>query len=384
MVGVEALAIIIGYLLGSIPFAYIAGRLIKGVDIRQVGGGNVGALNTMREIGTAAGLGVLVADIAKGALAVIIAQWLGVSLIFVFIAGFAAVLGHMWTVFLKFRGGIGAATTLGVLSYLVPVEFAISFAIMVLAILITSNFRLGMGVGLACLPLTIWGFGGAGSMIAYSLVLPIVSGLRAMPSIKRDITSSKESLIVDRKHKPWQSRRRIKPNVRRYQMSNTRENLQAAFAGESQANRKYLFFAEKADEEGYSQVARLFRAAAESETVHARNHLKAMDGIGSTEDNLQEAVDGERQEFTIMYPGFIEQAKAENNGEAEVSFDWANKVEKVHHSLYQQALADLQAGEQMKDEPYFVCQGCGYTVAGGAPERCPVCGAPKKMFKRVE
>ncbi len=124
-------------------------------------------------------------------------------------------------------------------------------------------------------------------------------------------------------------------------MSNTMENLQTAFAGESQANRKYLFFAEKADKEGHPQIARLFRAAAESETVHARNHLKSMGGIGSTKDNLQAAVAGEHYEFTQMYPGFIEQAKAENNNDAETSFDWANKVEKIHHHLYQKALEDF-------------------------------------------
>ena len=209
MIGVEALAIIIGYLLGSIPFAYIAGRLIKGVDIRQAGGGNVGALNVMREIGTAAGLGVLLADMAKGAVAVLIAQWLGLSTIFVFIAGFAAVVGHNWPVFLKFKGGMGAATTLGVLLALAPVQFAISFAIMVLVVLITSNFRLGMGAGLALLPLILWGFGEAGSLIAYSVALPIFTGLKAIPSMKRDIAraGNKKDLIIDRKYKPWQRRK---------------------------------------------------------------------------------------------------------------------------------------------------------------------------------
>ena len=167
-------------------------------------------------------------------------------------------------------------------------------------------------------------------------------------------------------------------------MSNTYENLQDAFAGESQANRRYLFFADKAEKEGHPQIARLFRAAAESETVHARNHLEVMGGIGSTRDNLEAAMKGEHYEFTQMYPAFIEQAKAENNNDAQIGFDLANKVEKIHHSLYQKALADLEAEEQMKDEPYFVCQGCGYTVAGEAPEKCPVCGAPRSMFKRVE
>jgi len=167
-------------------------------------------------------------------------------------------------------------------------------------------------------------------------------------------------------------------------MSNTLENLQTAFAGESQANRRYLFFAEKAEKEGYPRIARLFRAAAEAETVHARNHLETMGGIGTTKDNLQVAIKGELYEFTQMYPGFIEQAKAENNSAAQTGFDWANKVEKIHHGLYQKALEDLEARKEMKDEPYFVCQGCGYTVAGEAPEKCPVCGAPRSQFKRVE
>ena len=167
-------------------------------------------------------------------------------------------------------------------------------------------------------------------------------------------------------------------------MSNTQENLQSAFAGESQANRKYLFFAEKAESEGHPQIARLFRAAAEAETVHAHYHLKTMGGIGSTRDNLQTAVEGEGYEFREMYPAFIEQAKAENNSGARTGFDWANRVEEIHHGLYQKALADLEAGEQVKGEPYFVCQRCGNTVAGEAPERCPVCGAPRSMFKKVE
>ena len=167
-------------------------------------------------------------------------------------------------------------------------------------------------------------------------------------------------------------------------MKNTQENLQAAFAEESQANRRYLFFAEKAKEEGRPCFAKLFRAAAESETVHARNHLKTMGGIGSTRDNLGVAIGGENYEFTKMYPEFIEQAKAEGNEDARISFDWANKVEKIHHSLYQKALGLLDEGQQLKDEPYFVCQGCGYTVGGEAPEKCPICGAPRSMFKRVD
>jgi len=167
-------------------------------------------------------------------------------------------------------------------------------------------------------------------------------------------------------------------------MSDTQKNLQDAFAGESQANRRYLFFANKAEAEGYPQIARLFRATARAETVHARNHLQTMGGIKSTRENLEAAVGGEHYEFTKMYPGFIEQAKADSNERAEISFTYANKVEKIHHGLYQKALKALEAGQQLKDEPYFVCQGCGYTVGGEAPEKCPICGAPRSMFKRVE
>jgi len=167
-------------------------------------------------------------------------------------------------------------------------------------------------------------------------------------------------------------------------MSSTQENLQDAFAGESQASRRYLFFADKAEKEGQTQIARLFRAAAEAETVHARNHLEAMDGIGSTKDNLGAAISGESYEFTTMYPGFIEQAESEDNKRARVSFGYANEVEKIHHGLYRKALEALEAGQQLKDEPYFVCPFCGNTVAGEAPERCPVCGAPRSKFKQVE
>ena len=167
-------------------------------------------------------------------------------------------------------------------------------------------------------------------------------------------------------------------------MGNTPENLQEAFAGESQANRRYLFFAEKAEEEGHPQVAKLFRAVAEAETVHARNHLENMSGIKSTRDNLGEAISGELYEFTKMYPGFIEQARAENNKNAQISFAYANKVEKIHHGLYEEALKALETGQKLTDEPYFVCQVCGYTAAGEAPDMCLVCGAPSEDFKRVE
>ena len=167
-------------------------------------------------------------------------------------------------------------------------------------------------------------------------------------------------------------------------MSSTDENLQSAFAGESQANRRYLFFADKAEKEGYPQAARLFRAAAEAETVHARNHLAAMDGVGSTRDNLMAGAIGEHYEFTRMYPPFIEQAESENNERAQRTFEYANEVEQIHHGLFEAAMKAFDAGQQLREEPYFVCPVCGNTVAGEAPEKCPICGAPGSSFKRVE
>ena len=208
VVGSIVLAIVIGYLLGSIPCAYIAARWVKGADIRQLGGGNVGAVNVMREVGTVAGFAVLLADMAKGAVAVLIAQWLGLPLLFVFIVGLAAVVGHSWPVWLKFNGGMGLATTLGVLLALVPIEFAISFAIIVVVVLVTSNMRLGAGIGLALLPLIIWLFGGEVSIIAYSVALPLFCGLKSIPRLRTDVAGgSKKDLIVDKQYKPWQRRK---------------------------------------------------------------------------------------------------------------------------------------------------------------------------------
>jgi rubrerythrin len=167
-------------------------------------------------------------------------------------------------------------------------------------------------------------------------------------------------------------------------LAKTEKNLKEAFAGESQASRRYRFFADKAESEGHSQIARLFRAAVAAETVHARNHLTVLGGIKSTAENLKEAMNGEEYEYTKMYPAFIKEAKAEGNKRAEISFNYANAVEKIHHDLYQKALEALEAGKKIKEEPYYVCSVCGNTVAGEAPERCPICGAPRSKFKKVE
>jgi len=167
-------------------------------------------------------------------------------------------------------------------------------------------------------------------------------------------------------------------------MSQTGDNLQAAFAGESQASRKYLYFAEKADEEGNKQIARLFRAASDAETVHARNHLNVMQGIKSTTDNLKAAIGGENYEFTKMYPDFMKQAKADGESKANNSFYLANEVEQIHHSLYQTALSALEKGQKMPEKPMYVCQYCGNTVEGEPPDKCPICGRPRSMFKQID
>jgi rubrerythrin len=164
-------------------------------------------------------------------------------------------------------------------------------------------------------------------------------------------------------------------------MSKSEDYLKEAFAGESQANRKYLAFAVAADKEGFPQIARLFRAAAEAETIHAHNHLKALKGIRSTKENLQEDISGETHEFTSMYPEMIKTAQAESNKEAERTFSYANSVEKVHAELYKNALANMDSKESY---PYYVCPVCGYTSEKEAPDTCPVCGAKGKMFRKIE
>ena len=164
-------------------------------------------------------------------------------------------------------------------------------------------------------------------------------------------------------------------------MSKTRRNLQEAFAGESQANRSYLAFAKQADKEGYSQAAKLFRAAAEAETVHAHAHLRAMEGIGTTVENLKAAISGETHEFKEMYPQMIESAQEEGDKTAERSFTFANKVEKIHAGLYQKALDNIDSLEEVD---YFVCSVCGYTCEKEPPEQCPVCGSKAKAFSKVE
>jgi rubrerythrin len=172
------------------------------------------------------------------------------------------------------------------------------------------------------------------------------------------------------------------PNWREMRMETkqTEQNLLQAFAGESQANRKYLAFAKQAEKEGHHQVAKLFRAAAEAETVHAHAHLKVLGGIGTTAENLKAAIQGETFEFTKMYPGMIEKAKEEGNSNALKSFSNANAVEAIHAALYQQALENMDG---MDDSDYYVCSVCGFTCSKEAPSECPVCGSGAKAFSKV-
>ena len=164
----------------------------------------------------------------------------------------------------------------------------------------------------------------------------------------------------------------------------TEKNVQEAFSGESSAVRRYTLFAEKADKEGQKQASRLFRAAAEAEMVHSKNHLNVIDGIGATKDNLLAASMGENKEFKEMYPPMISKAREEKNDRAERSFDWANKVEQIHFGLFDKMYQDVKAGKKPKDTVYYVCPLCGNTVEGSAPDNCPICGTAGSKFIKID
>jgi len=164
-------------------------------------------------------------------------------------------------------------------------------------------------------------------------------------------------------------------------MSKTEKNLKDAFAGESQANRRYLAYAERAEDEFLHGVAKLFRAVAEAETIHAHKHLRTAGGVKSTKENLQDALSGEIHEFKNMYPQMIEDAKADGQKSAEISFTYANEVEKIHAELYKKALEDP---DKLAVQDYYICKICGYTVAEKIPDACPVCGANQKAFFKSE
>ena len=164
----------------------------------------------------------------------------------------------------------------------------------------------------------------------------------------------------------------------------TSDNLQEAFAGESQANRKYLAFAKKAADEGFLQIAKLFRAAAEAETVHAHAHLRVLDGVKDTTQNLEASIEGEGFEFQQMYPKFLAEAEQEGNKRAAISIKNALAVEEIHYNLYSEALESAKEGKDLAPATIHVCDVCGNTVVGDAPDRCSVCGAPKERFVEVK
>lgn len=163
----------------------------------------------------------------------------------------------------------------------------------------------------------------------------------------------------------------------------TQDNLKAAFAGESQANRKYLAFAKKAEQDGLPQVAKLFRAAAEAETIHAHAHLRVLGGVKDTAANLNEAVGGEAHEFESMYPAFVAEAEKEANKPALTSFKYAMAVEKIHHTLYCEASRAVAGGKDLPARKLFVCPVCGNTVYDHAPDKCPICGVVKDKFVEI-
>lgn len=164
----------------------------------------------------------------------------------------------------------------------------------------------------------------------------------------------------------------------------TKDNLLDAFSGESQANRKYLAFAQKAEEDGYTQIAKLFRATAHAETIHAHAHLRVLGGIQDTVENLQNAVEGEAYEFRDMYPAFLKEAQQEGIKPAEFSFKNALAVEEIHHNLYSKALAVVKGGQDLPTEAIYVCPVCGYTVEGNKPDSCPVCNIPGERFSEID
>jgi len=163
----------------------------------------------------------------------------------------------------------------------------------------------------------------------------------------------------------------------------TSDNLKEAFAGESQANRMYLAFAKKAQQDGFAQVAKLFRAAAAAETVHAHAHFRVMGGVTGTEENLQTAIEGEGFEFKEMYPKFLSEAEAEENKPAVFSFKHALAVEEIHHGLYSIALEAVKSGSDLPETKLYICSVCGNTIEGSVPDKCPVCGASREQFEEA-
>ena len=165
-------------------------------------------------------------------------------------------------------------------------------------------------------------------------------------------------------------------------MATTKNHLKEAFAGESQANQKYRAFAKRAEQDGFTNIAKLFRTTAEAERIHAEGHLKALDMIASTADNLQSAIDGETYEFTEMYPPMLDMALSDNH-KAKIMFKFAVGAEEVHAQIYAKALEAVEAGKDLDVGEFYLCPVCGYIELGMAPEQCPICGAKGQMFSQV-
>jgi rubrerythrin len=165
-------------------------------------------------------------------------------------------------------------------------------------------------------------------------------------------------------------------------MASTDSNLKHAFAGESQANQKYRAFAKKAEKEGFTNIAKLFRTTAEAERIHAEGHLKALDMIASTAENLQAAINGETEEFTSMYPPMVELAEAEGH-KAKTMFKFAVEAEEIHAQIYTKALEAVKNGVDLDESEFYLCPVCGYIELGAAPETCPVCHAKQKVFVQI-
>jgi glycerol-3-phosphate acyltransferase PlsY len=203
------LAILAGYLLGSFPSAYIAGRVVKKQDVRHIGGGNMGALNTLREVGLVPGLLVFIADVGKGALAVLVAKWLGVDEIVVLIAAFASIIGHSWPVYLKFKGGRGGATGYGIFLALAPLAALSAFGVILIVEILTSNARLSLTGGFVAQPFLIWAFGGSLSLIVFSICVPLFLGGHMLIADRRKLADPqvRKNLIFDRNYTWWQSKR---------------------------------------------------------------------------------------------------------------------------------------------------------------------------------
>jgi rubrerythrin len=162
-------------------------------------------------------------------------------------------------------------------------------------------------------------------------------------------------------------------------LTTTLENLKAAFAGESQASQKYRAFAQRAEQDGLPNIARMFRTAAEAERIHAEGHLKAMEAVGSTADNLQAAIDGETYEYTEMYPPMLAQAQADGH-KAKRMFEYAEKAEAVHARIYRLALDAAQKGQDLAQAEFYLCPVCGNIELGKPSEDCPICGTKASKF----